>query len=414
VQKPTQLGEADLRAIRHLVPDAEPVLSPCPSGPRRGATYPVAETRLDGNERKYLNECIDTNWISSKGPFVRRFERAFAPHAGCEYAVACANGTVSLHLSLAALGLVRGDEVIVPAFTMIATANAVHYTGATVVLADAEPVHGTLDPDAVEAAITPRTRAIVAVHIYGHPAAMHRLSAIAHARNIELVEDAAEAHGAEIGGARVGGCGRAAIFSFYANKIVTSGEGGMVTTNDAALERVVRRLRDHAFDPTRHFWHEYLGFNYRMTNLQAAVGLAQTELLDAKVAARRKLREFYDARLREIPGLALPAEAGGMRSVFWMYAVRVGPAFGMSRNELRRQLAARGIETRNFFVPIHAQPVYFDQFRGRRFPVAEELCRTGLYLPTAEALGERDTDWICAQIADIHHRAAAPGMAASE
>lgn len=410
---PAKLSDEDWRAIRDVVPDPEPPLARCPAGPRRGATYPVAETRLAGNERRYLAECIDTNWISSRGPFVTRFERAFAPEAGCEHAVACANGTVALHLALAALGLGPGDEVIVPAFTMIATANAVRYTGAEPVLVDAEPVHGNIDPAHVEAAITSRTRAIITVHIYGHPANMHRLRAIAAVRGLALVEDAAEAHGAELDGARVGGMGAAGTFSFYANKLVTSGEGGMVTTNDAALECVLRRLRDHAFDPERHFWHEYLGFNYRMTNLQAAVGLAQTERLAQIVTARRRLRALYDERLRGIPGLALPGEDAGARSVFWMYAIRVGAAFGTSRDELRRQLAARGIETRTFFVPIHVQPVHFDRYRGRRFPVAEALCRSGLYLPTSESLGERDVDWICGEIAEIHRRARPPSVAAS-
>ena len=410
---PAKLSPEDWDSIREIVPDPEPALGRCPSGPRRGGAYPVAETRLTGNERRYLAECVDTNWVSSRGPFVTRFERAFAPEAGCEYAVACANGTVALHLALAALGIGPGDEVIVPAFTMIATPNAVRYTGAEPVLVDAEPVHGNIDPDRVEAAITPRTRAIVAVHIYGHPAEMRRLRAIADARGIALVEDAAEAHGAELDGARVGGLGRAGTFSFYANKIVTCGEGGMVTTNDAALDRVLRRLRDHAFHPERHFWHEYLGFNYRMTNLQGALGLAQTERLSGIVDGRRRLRALYDERLRAIPGLGLPGEDEGARSVFWMYAIRIGAAFGISRDELRRQLAARGIETRTFFVPINIQPVYFDRFRGRRFPVAESLCRQGLYLPTSEALEERDVDWICREIADLHRRATPAAAAAS-
>ncbi|MGH7003986.1 MAG: DegT/DnrJ/EryC1/StrS family aminotransferase, partial [Alphaproteobacteria bacterium] len=391
---------------------AEPRLMPCRSGPRRGKSYPVDETRLDGNERADLNECIDTNWISSRGPFVTRFERAFAAEAGAEFGVACASGTAALHLTLAALGLGPGDEVIVPAFTMVATANAVRYVGATLKLVDSEPVHFNLDPDRVEAAITPRTKAIVAVHVYGHPAEMRRLLEIARAHGLHLIEDAAEAHGAEIGGRRVGGFGRAAAFSFYANKIVTCGEGGMVTTNDAHYERVVRRLRDHAFSPERHFWHEYVGFNYRMTNLQAAVGLAQTERLDAITDARRRLRAFYDERLRSIPGVELPAEAPGVRSVFWMYAIRIRPAFGCNRDALRDELARRGVETRSFFIPMHFQPIYFAQFRGQRFPVAEALCESGLYLPTSETLGERDVNWICAQIADIH-RLAAVGTASA-
>lgn len=404
MQTAARLDEADWRRIRHLVPGHDPELATCPGGPRRGAFYPVSETRLDGNERRYLTECIDSNWISSRGPFVERFERAFAEEAGCERAVACANGTVALHLVLAALGLGPGDEVILPAFTMIATANAVRYTGATVRLVDGDPVHGNLVPELVEAAITRRTKAIIAVHIYGHPADMRRLQAIARAHDLHLIEDAAEAHGAELQGKRAGGLGLAGTFSFYANKIVTTGEGGMVTTNDRALERLMRRLRDHGFSPERHFWHEYLSFNYRMTNLQAAVGLAQTERLGEIVAARRRLRALYEARLASVPGLVLPTEAPEARSVFWMYAIRVEEAFGCSRDELRAALAERGIETRCFFVPIHFQPIYFDQFRAERFPVAEELCRTGLYLPTSQSLEAGDVDWISAQITDIHRR----------
>jgi perosamine synthetase len=400
--------------VRRIVPGPEPSLATCADGPRHGGTYPVAETRLDGNERRYLNECIDSNWISSRGPFIDRFERAFASESGCEFAVACANGTVALHLVLAALGLGPGDEVIIPAFTMIATANAVSYTGAAVRLVDADPTDCNIAPDLVEAAIGPHTRAIIAVHTYGHPAQMSRLRDIARAHNLYLIEDAAEAHGAELDGRRTGGLGLAGTFSFYANKIITTGEGGMVTTNDPDLARLVRKLRDHAFSPDRHFWHEHLGFNYRMTNLQAAVGLAQTERLDSMVAARRRLRDNYDARLRSIPGVRLPAETPGALNVFWMYAVRIDPAFGVGRDELRLRLAQRGVETRSFFVPMHLQPIYFDQFRGQRFPVAEALCQTGFYLPTSEALNDSDADWICEQIAEIHRDATGrPSTAAS-
>jgi perosamine synthetase len=408
MQRPARLRTDDWRWIRELLPAKEPRLLRCTSGPRRGKVYPVAETRLVGNESRYLEECVRSNWISSKGPFVRKFERAFAPEAGCDFAVTCASGTVALHLVLAALGLGPGDEVIVPAFTMIAVANAVRYTGATVKLVDVEPRTLNLDPALVEAAITPRTKAIIAVHTYGHPAQMRRLQSIAQARDLHLIEDAAEAHGAEIADQRVGSFGIAATFSFYANKIIATGEGGMVTTNDAQLAKLVRRLRDHAFHPERHFWHEYVGFNYRMTNLQAAVGLAQTERIDEIVASRRALRTWYDERLRSLPGLQLPVEVEGARSVFWMYPVRVDPSFGPSSDELRQQLARRGIETRSFFVPMHLQPIYAKQFRGQRFPVAEQLCRTGFYMPTHENLDERDADWICAQIKDIHQSAKVP------
>jgi len=405
MQTPTRLDPADWAWVRELAPGPEPTLFPCSNGPRRGRTYPVAETRLAGNERRYLNECVDSNWISSRGPFLERFERAFAQQAGCEYGVACANGTVALHLSLAALGLAPGDEVIAPTFTMIATANAVRYTGAALRLVDADPVDGNIDPDQVEAAVTSRTRAVIVVHTYGHPARMDRLCELAARHGIALIEDAAEAHGAEFAGRRAGGMGLAGAFSFYANKIITTGEGGMVTTNDPEFAAVARRLRDHAFSPERHFWHEYLGFNYRMTNLQAAVGLAQTERLDEILAARRRLRDAYDRGLRGVPGLVLPTEAPGVRNVFWMYALRVTPALGLGRDELRQELARRGVETRTFFVPMHLQPIYFEQFRGQRFPVAEALGASGLYLPTSEALDEADARWICDQIAELHEQA---------
>lgn len=406
------LKPEDLARLRNIIPGVEPALGRCTAGPRRGRTYPVAETYLVGNERAYLNQCIDSNWISSRGPFVDKFERAFAREADCEHAVACANGTVALHLVLAALGIGPGDEVILPAFTMIATANAVQYTGAKLVLVDSEPMSLNIDPALIERAITKNTKAIIVVHTYGHPAQMHRLLEIADARDLYLIEDAAEAHGAEISGKRVGSFGLAGTFSFYANKIVTTGEGGMVTTCDAEFGQIVRRLRDHAFHPERHFWHEYVGFNYRMTNLQAAVGLAQTERIDEIVAARQRLTGWYHDRLRNCPGLRLPQESPGMRSVFWMYGIRVNSSFGCTSHALRVQLAARGIETRSFFVPMHIQPIYIDQFRGQSFPVAEDLCRTGLYLPTSEALTEKDINWICGQIEDIQRDAHDDGAAA--
>ncbi len=400
MQRPTRLSDADLATIGHLLPAVEPALSPCPSGPRKGRTYPVAETHLIGNEKGYLDECVSSNWISSKGPFIDRFETAFAREAGTRHAVSCSSGTTALHLVMSALGLGAGDEVIVPAFTMIACPNAVRYTGATVKLVDAESDHLGMDPASIEAAITPATRAILVVHVYGHPARMDAIHAVARRHGLLVVEDAAEAHGAEYAGKRAGSLGTAGTFSFYANKIITTGEGGMVTTDDAELARLVRTLRDHAFSPERHFWHQYTGFNYRMTNLQAAVGLAQVERLGAIVDARRRLAGWYRERLAHVPGLVVPGEAADSRSVFWMYGIQVEAAFGLTRDALRQRLAGRGVETRSFFIPVHLQPIYFDQFRGQAFPVAERLCRQGLYLPTSEALTEADCDWICRQIAD--------------
>ena len=378
-----RLSEADLESIRHLIPGPDPALIP---NPTTGQVIPVANTKLDGNELPYLTECIRSNWISSVGPFVAEFERKFAQAVDCEYGVACCNGTVALHLAMATLGIGPGDEVIIPTFTMIATANAVAYTGATPILVDAEPDTWNIDPAQIEARITQRTRAIIVVHTYGHPVQIEVIAEIARRHGLHLIEDAAEAHGAEYDGRRVGSLGQVATFSFYANKIITTGEGGMLTTNDPELAAVARRLRDHAFSPERHFWHEYRGFNYRMTNLQAAVGLAQTERLAEIVESRRTNARLYTERLRGLPGLSLPREMAPARSVCWMYGMLVEEDFGCTRDELRRHLADVGIETRTFFIPIHFQPIYFEQFRGERFPIAERLCQRGLYLPSGSSL----------------------------
>ena len=397
-----RLSAEEFASIAHLIPGPEPELVPAPDrirAPGDTGLLRVCETRLDGNERRYLNECIDSNWISSGGAFVPRFERLFAEQMGCRFGIACANGTAALHLALATLGIGRGDEVVIPAFTMIATANAVAYTGATPMLADSEPQTGNINPLWVEPLIGPRTKAIVVVHTYGHPVEFDSIARIAARNGIPVVEDAAEAHGAIYGGRRVGSLGAAASFSFYGNKIVSTGEGGMVTTNDPEIARLARLLRDHAFSPERHFWHSFVGFNYRMTNLQAAVGLAQTERLEHLVEARRQHARWYTERLAAVPGLKLPVEREGVRSANWMYGILVGDDFGMSRDELRRRLASRGIETRTFFIPIHLQPIYFRKFRDRSFPVAEHLCRRGMYLPSGSGLSEEEVDFVAREIA---------------
>ncbi len=388
-------SEADLGDLRAILPAPEPALVSPADGTR---ILPVSETRLDGREQEYLAECVRSNWVSSAGPFVRRFEEAFAAAAGCRHGIACTSGTAALHLALAALGVGPGDEVVIPAFTMIATPNAVRYTGATPVLADSEPETWNVDPAAVEARITSRTKGIVAVHTYGHPADAAALGRIAGEHGLFLLEDAAEAHGAAFEGRPVGSLGDAATFSFYGNKIVTTGEGGMVTTNDDAIARTARRLRDHAFSADRHFWHTFLGYNYRMTNLQAAVGLAQTERLGSLVEARRRVAGWYREGLAGIPGLTVPRERSGVESVFWMFGILVGEEFGLSRDALRARLAESGIETRSFFVPIHLQPVYLASCRGERHPVAEDLCARGLYLPTSPLLSEADVERVSAAI----------------
>jgi perosamine synthetase len=405
--KPAELSLEEMGDLADIIPAADPEVKlawrPIPDfdqGARR-AIIPVCEPTLGGNELKYVTRAVETNWISSAGGFIRDFEARFAEACGVQYGVACANGTVAMHLAMATLGLEPGDEVIIPTFTMIATANAVTYCGATPVLVDQEPEYWQMDLNHIEAKITPRTRAIVPVHIYGHPVDMDPLLELAERHGIVVIEDAAEAHGAEYKGRRAGGLGHAAGFSFYGNKIITTGEGGMVTTDDREIARLAWNLRDHAFSNERHFWHRYVGFNYRMTNLQAAVGLAQVEQLDGFVEARRRNAAEYSCRLHGIPGIRTPAEAEWAKNVYWMYGILVDEAaYGMSRDQLRVVLADAGIETRNFFIPMHCQPIYWKQYKGERYPVAENLCRQGFYLPSASSLTLEQIEYITGVIRD--------------
>ncbi len=367
-----------------------------------GRIIPVCEPVLDGNEAAYVARAVSSGWISSAGKFIPEFEEKFAAFCGTKYAVACTSGTTALHLAFATLGIGPGDEVIVPTFTMIATANAVRYAGGTPVFVDSEPETGNLDPGQVERAITPRTKAVVPIHTYGHPADMERLLAICDKHGLYLVEDAAEAHGAEWKGRRAGSIGDVGCFSFYANKIITTGEGGMLVTDNPDVARIARNLRDHAFSEERHFWHKFTGYNYRMTNLQAAVGVAQMERIDSFVEARRRNAARYTAGLAGLPGLSTPVEKPGFKNVFWMYGIRLDEkAFGLGRDGLRRELAERGIETRTFFIPMHLQPIFHDP-SGPSYPVAEDLCRRGMYLPSASSLTTSDVDLVVEAIWDIH------------
>jgi perosamine synthetase len=349
--------------------------------------FPVAEPELGAEETRYVDECLRSGWISSIGPFVERFERALADYCGSAHGIAVANGTVALHLALTALGIGKGDEVIVPDLTFVATANAVAYTGARVVLADAEAATWNLDPAAVERAITTRTRAIVPVHLYGHPCDMDAINAIARRHRLHVVEDAAEALGAEYQGRKTGTLSRIGTFSFYANKTITTGEGGLCVTDDARLAARMRFLKDHAMSKTRRYYHPEIGFNYRLTALQAAVGLAQAERLPSLIERKRAIAGWYRAELDSMPGLTLAPELPGMRSSFWMYSILVGRAFGMSRDALAEALRAQGIDTRPFFWPLHRLPPYRST---SSFPVATRLAREGLNLPSSTRLTAAD------------------------
>ncbi len=399
--KPAELSLEEMGDLAEIIPAADPevkvryraILSFEESS--RRAIIPVCEPTLGGNELKYVQQAVETNWISSAGSFIHDFEAKFAEQCNARYGIACANGTVAMHLALAALGLEVGDEVIVPTFTMIATINAVTYCGATPVLVDSELDYWQMDVEQVAAKITPRTKAIIPVHIYGHPVDMDPLMELARKHGITVIEDAAESHGAEYKGRRTGSLGDAAGFSFYGNKIITTGEGGMITTNDREMAKLCWNLRDHAFSTDRHFWHKFVGFNYRMTNLQAAVGLAQVEQLDNFVTARRQHAADYSARLESIPGITTPPQAEWAKNVYWMYGLLVDKAeYGMNRDQLRRVLADNGIETRTFFIPMHCQPIYWNAFKGQRYPIAEQLCRDGFYLPSASSLTLEEIEYI--------------------
>jgi perosamine synthetase len=409
--KPANLTPQDLGELASIIPGKDPELSvsikriPVLETDLSNKIIPVCEPTLSGNEAKYVMDCLESNWISSAGKYIPLFEEKFAAECGCKYGIACVNGTIALHLALAALGLEPGDEVILPTFTMIASINAVAYTGATPVLIDSEACTWNMNVEQLADKITPRTRVIMPVHIYGHPVDMDPVMELAEKHGIFVIEDAAEAHGAAYKGRRAGGLGHAGCFSFYANKIITTGEGGMITTNDEILADLTRNLRDHAFSAERHFWHKYMGFNYRMTNLQAAVGLAQVEQLATVVESRRRNAALYTALLKDIPGLVTPPEAGYARSVFWMYSLLVEDEFGMDRDQLRAYLARRGIETRTFFIPMHLQPIYHDKFKGQSYPVSEMLCQRGFYLPSASSLTEAQIRHIVAIIHEAHKEA---------
>jgi perosamine synthetase len=359
---------------------------------------PVAEPTLGDRELEYVIDCVKSGWISSLGEYVQKFEHRFARYCGAEYGVATFNGTVALHLLLAALGIGPGDEVIVPSLTYVATANAVRYTGATPIFVDSERQSWNIDPEAVPPAITPRTKAIIAVHLYGHPANMGPLRAIADAHNLLLLEDAAEAHGAHYKGRRVGSLGDAAIFSFYGNKIITTGEGGIIVTNNEAYAQRAFFLENQGRYLDNPYWHSEVAYNYRMTNLQAAIGLAQLERIDELLAIRRRNAAYYNRRLAELPGLTLPPEADWAENVYWMYSVLIGDNFGLERDAVRAQLREAGIDTRPFFYPVHTLPMYNT---GQLLPVAADLARRGINLPSGATLTESQIDFIADTLATL-------------
>lgn len=362
---------------------------------------PVMEPSLGGNELKYVTDCIASGWISSQGHYITRFEKAFGEHHGGLHSLCVSSGTTALHVALVALGIGPGDEVLVPDLTFAATANVVIHCGATPVIVDVEESTWTLDVGDLEKKITPRSRAIIPVHLYGHPCDMDAIMSVARKHDLRVIEDCAESLGAEFRGRKTGTIGDVGCFSFFANKIITTGEGGMVLTKDAGLHERMNLLRDHGMQKDRRYWHLYPGFNYRMTNLQAAIGLAQMEQLNRFLQQKESLGRRYSEGLRDVPGIVLPPNAEWAKNIYWLYSIVIEPdRLGMDRDAFSAKLQQAGIDSRPFFHPLHAQPPYLAYASGG-YPVTTSLAARGLSLPSANNLKDEDIDRVCEVIRSI-------------
>ncbi|HLZ02772.1 MAG TPA: DegT/DnrJ/EryC1/StrS family aminotransferase [Bradyrhizobium sp.] len=359
--------------------------------------FPISKPSIGARERELVLDALDSGWVSSIGKYIDEFEQGFARYCGTEYALTASNGTTGLHLVLAALGIGAGDEVIIPDLTFVATANAVAYTGATPVLADVDPDTLCLDPASVAAKLSPRTRAIMPVHLYGHPADMDALRDIAERSGIAVIEDAAEAHGAEYKGRRVGGLATCGVFSFYGNKVITTGEGGMLTTNDRELYQRAKRLRDHAMSPVRRYFHEERGFNYRITNLQAALGVAQLERIGELLARRTEIMNWYHSEIATSEGIRLNRVRNWARSAFWMVCLEVDHFDEKRRDAFMGALRARGIDSRPYFCTMSSMPMY----RQAPLPVAARKAEIGLNLPSYYELTKSDVAQIGANVNEL-------------
>lgn len=357
----------------------------------------VCEPNIGKKEFEYVKKCFETNWISSQGPFVIEFEKKFAQYCEAKYGTSATNGTTALHLACATLGIGPGDEVLLPTFTMIASPNSVIYTGARPVWVDSEMETWNMDVSKLEEKITKKTKAIMVVHTYGHPIDMDPIIEIAQKHDLKVIEDAAESHGALYKGKKVGGIGDIGCFSFYANKLLTTGEGGMITTNNEEYSELSHTLMNHAFSKERHFWHKHVGFNYRLTNLQAAIGLAQLERADELLKLKLSVAKRYTKALQGVNGITTPPQASWAKNTYWMYGILVDKKkFGISKDDLMKKLEKKGIETREFFIPMHVQPIYKQMgLDGGNYPVAEKLNNEGLYLPSGTLLTDEQINFIC-------------------
>jgi perosamine synthetase len=354
---------------------------------------PIYQPSLSGNEKKYVNDCLDSTWISSKGHFIAEFEQKFAAYTTVQYAASVCNGTVALHLALVALGIGPGDEVIVPTLTYISSVNAITYTGAIPVFVDSLESNWQIDPEDVRKKITQKTKALMVVHLYGHPCEMDSLVSIAKEFDLFIIEDCAEALGALYKGRHVGTFGDIATYSFFGNKTITTGEGGMVVTNDKDLYDKAVHYKGQGLAMNREYWHDVIGYNYRMTNICAAIGLAQLEQADTFIFRKREIAYWYEEALKNLP-VIFHSESKDVRHAFWMCSILVDNP--NHRNQLRQALADKGIETRPVFCPIHAMPMYVNN--AEVYPVAERLGSRGINLPSWPGLKKRETALICSII----------------
>jgi len=365
---------------------------------------PVNEPLLNGNEKKYLNECIDTGWISSEGPFIKQFEERFAARVGRKYGIAVCNGSVAIDASIVALGIGKGDEVIMPTFTIISCAAAIVRAGAVPVVVDADPQTWNMDVSQIEAKITPRTKAIMVVHIYGLPVDMDPVLAIAQKHGLKVIEDAAEMHGQNYKGKPCGSFGTISTFSFYPNKHITTGEGGMIVTDDEQLAERCRSLRNLCFLPYKRFVHEEIGWNFRMTNIQAALGLAQLERLDEFVGRKRAMGALYTELFSGMTSIELQqTRTSYAENIYWVFGLVLKESVGFDAEEAMKRLAAKKIGSRPFFFPMHEQPVFHKMglFSGERYPVAERIARRGFYVPSGMALTQEQIRTVASTVHEL-------------
>lgn len=359
--------------------------------------YPVYQPSLGKKEKENVLECLDSTWISSKGKFITQFENSFSEFIGVKHSAAVCNGTVAIHVALLALGIGEGDEVIVPSFTYIASVNAINYTGAKAVFVDSDLQTWQIDPAKIENKITKKTKAMMAVHLYGQPCEMDIILSIAKKHNLFVIEDCAEAFGSLYKGKHVGAFGDVSTFSFFGNKTITTGEGGMVVTNDLSLHEKTVHLKGQGLAKDREYYHDIVGYNYRMTNICAAIGCAQLDRANELIEKKILIAKWYEEKLRSLP-VTFHSQVGDVKHSFWMISILLKDSD--EREKIRFHLKQNGIETRPTFHPVHLMPMYFE--KGLSLPIAENLGSRGINLPSYPELDENDVDFICNQIKEFY------------